>query len=93
MFQFGRKAPWILGPEFEVFPQSGPVAVMTLGVSKQQTITHLRDLEDKRNLKPLQDFKGQSQTLFVSCHKCLLVLYMSCFIGKYSLETSGGRYL
>ena len=68
MFQFGRKAPWILEPEFEVFPQSGPVAVMTLGVSKQQTITHVRDLEDKRNLKPLQDFKGQSQTLVVSCH-------------------------
>lgn len=45
MVQFGRKAPWIL----EVFPQSGPVPVMTLGVSKQQAITDLRDLEDNLN--------------------------------------------
>ena len=53
MVQFGRKAPWIL----EVFPQSGPVPVMTLGVSKQQTITDLRDLEDKRNLNRFKILK------------------------------------
>ena len=45
MFQFGRKAPWILEPEFEVFPQSGPVAVMTLGVSNsvEATNNHTRE--------------------------------------------------
>lgn len=68
MVQFGRKAPWIL----EVFPESGPVAVMTLGVSKQQTITHLRDLEDKRNLNRFKILKDNPKPWL------FLVIYGDC---------------
>ena len=45
---------------------------MTLGVSKQQTITHLRDLEDKRNLNRFKILKDNPKPWL------FLVIYGDC---------------